>query len=292
MNILFICPNFFDYHNFLIKAIEKQNHYVHFIEDNLNIEHEISKLSNRRFDLILIISGFNISEKNILSLKQHSKKAKVVVYQWDSFLNNPNGINLINYSDTYYSFDFEDCKMYNLEYKPLFFIDHKSTQVDSDIDVLFVGKLHGKRLKLLKKLLKKNRNTVIKILVSPLRYYYVILTNIFSFRKMKSWLITAKVDYNNYLNLLSRSNVIVDIHHLKQSGLTMRSIEALSAKKKLLTTNANILKDPIFKDAPVMIFDNQLSQKKLSEFIKKPIDEEFNIDFLNIDIWIKNLLEK
>ena len=89
MNILFFCPKFFNYHNFLINAIEKQNHNVHFIEDNWKVEYEISKLFDRRFDLILIISGFNISEKNILYLKHYNKRAKVVVYQWDSFLNNP-----------------------------------------------------------------------------------------------------------------------------------------------------------------------------------------------------------
>ena len=47
---------------------------------------------------------------------------------------------------------------------------------------------------------------------------------------------------NDIVSLYKESEVILDINHPGQNGLTMRTFEALGAGKKLITTNTEIKK--------------------------------------------------
>ena len=51
------------------------------------------------------------------------------------------------------------------------------------------------------------------------------------------------------------SRILIDIHHPGQEGLTMRAIESLGAKRKLLTTNDKIKNYDFYNTKNIHIFD-------------------------------------
>ncbi|MFH4210110.1 lipopolysaccharide biosynthesis protein, partial [Acinetobacter baumannii] len=55
------------------------------------------------------------------------------------------------------------------------------------------------------------------------------------------------------IKLYAKSNVILDISHPGQSGLTMRTFEAIGAGKKLITTNLNIKEYPFYNSDNIFI---------------------------------------
>ncbi|MEK5777604.1 lipopolysaccharide biosynthesis protein, partial [Acinetobacter nosocomialis] len=55
------------------------------------------------------------------------------------------------------------------------------------------------------------------------------------------------------VELYAKSNIILDISHPGQSGLTMRTFEAIGAGKKLITTNTNIKEYPFYNANNIFI---------------------------------------
>ena len=71
-------------------------------------------------DYILFVSPEAIMPNSIEMLKDSFKSAKFILYMWDS-VSNKHLSNVIDYFDYKFSFDLEDCKKYNMHFRPLFF---------------------------------------------------------------------------------------------------------------------------------------------------------------------------
>ena len=56
-------------------------------------------------------------------------------------------------------------------------------------------------------------------------------------------------------DLFARTKATIDIQHPRQTGLTMRCIEALGAKKKLITTNAQIKEYDFYREQNILVID-------------------------------------
>ena len=70
-----------------------------------------------------------------------------------------------------------------------------------------------------------------------------------------------------YIDCLSKCDIVVDINHSTQTGLSMRVTETYGAGKKLLTTNKSIQKDPLYNRSWAQTFD--LNDIELSPFEKQ-----------------------
>ena len=57
------------------------------------------------------------------------------------------------------------------------------------------------------------------------------------------------------VELYQQSIIILDINHPFQKGLTMRTFEAIGAKRKLITTNKEIAKYPFYNENDFLIID-------------------------------------
>ena len=73
------------------------------------------------------------------------------------------------------------------------------------------------------------------------------------------------------LDYYQKSKVILDINHPYQRGLTLRTFEALGAKK-IITTNQEIKKFPFYNENNVFVIDRtniRLNKSFLKLLIKK-----------------------
>jgi hypothetical protein len=69
-----------------------------------------------------------------------------------------------------------------------------------------------------------------------------------------------------------KSRAIVDIHHPKQRGLTMRTIEALGSKRKLITTNPSVRSYDFYCPQNIHILEDH-GESLTPEFFRTPYVE-------------------
>ena len=92
--------------------------------------------------------------------------------------------------------------------------------------------------------------------------------------------------------LCLKSNVILDIQHKSQQGLTMRVFEALASKCKLITTNENIKRYDFFNERNVQVInrnDLNLDMEIFeSQFYDIPCDI---VDKYSLSNWISRIFD-
>jgi len=318
-NILFISPEFFNYHKYIKRKLESfgakvdffnerptinsktLNHFLNNIPKHiysLFVKRYFDKMlkKNKEYDYLFLIRGEVIPEEFIKKLKNKHRNIKLIMYQWDSINNNPNVLNIIDYFDFVYSFDYKDSILNKtVKFRPLFFIDpYKNIKKRfTSIDVLFIGSYHSDRLKIIKEI----NNECERLNLSF--YNHLYLPKI-SFLKKKylerefndgfEWFNNNKLNEKQIINLISKSKIILDIQHPDQTGLTMRTIEAIGAKKKIITTNHNIKKYDFYNKNNINIIDRnniQIKEQVLSSNYKelpKKIYKKYSLEF-----WLKEI---
>ena len=94
------------------------------------------------------------------------------------------------------------------------------------------------------------------------------------------------------IDIIKKSKCIIDIQHPNQTGLTMRTIEMLGAKKKLLTTNKEIEKYDFYNKNNIFVFDRNNPKIDVEFFIKdyESIDH-ITYEKYSINHWIKNIFK-
>lgn len=240
----------------LIFAKRSQKYYEKIICDNYE----------KNYDYILIVKCDMTPENILIRLRTVFPTAKICLYLWDS-IDNIQGIkHKFKYFDTIHSFDMEDCIQYKeLKFRPLFYTDEffRETYQDNCVyDICFVGTVHSDRYKVIKK---------VKELANDLKfssYWFCYLQSIFIYYFYKftkkefrgtnlADFSFEKKDSNEISEIINKSKIILDIQHPKQTGLTMRTIEMLGMKKKIITTNTAIKKYDFYNPNNIYIIDRK-----------------------------------
>ena len=97
------------------------------------------------------------------------------------------------------------------------------------------------------------------------------------------------MSYDQYLDVSLSSKVILDLAHPLQSGLTMRTIEAIGMKKKILTDNKDFIHYPIWNDGNYQVFDAKRLDIDYSIFADKYINED--LSYFSLDSFLDELIQ-
>jgi hypothetical protein len=251
-----------------------------------------------RYDYIFVIKGEKLTNKFLIDLKQLNPKAQFIQYMWDDVNRVANFFDNMHIYDKIYSFDKKNAEQYCLEFLPLFFCDEFKSicNTDKKIDVYFSGWEHSDRRQLIEiiiPILKENNSS----------YYFHIYTGLWKVlrQKIKKMDFKKEPDYIKY-NTLSlkknaeltlKSRILIDIQHPTQSGLTMRTIEALAAKCKLITTNSDIKKYDFYDANNILIIDRDrpIIDSKFLYTPYKNVPEDI-VEKYSLTNWIKTMLDK
>lgn len=281
--ILFIGNGFHNYDKFIVQELKKTFEVLYICSDNIRHKYPILNLychlvkSKQRnvaenvalkelqvlksdYDLkkIFIIKGAYLTESFFCELKEKFPNARIYVYFWDARLLIYNHEVIEKYADVIYSFDSEDCKMYGYKLRPLFYIDDVAYNSNSlrEYDVCFVGGKHSNRfesMKIIKNILDANGYSYfISVKFGRIEKLLYILFHHSDYCKYRDIITSKDVPYSQYLNIMGKSKVVIDIHHPKQAGLTMRTIEALAHGMRVITTNPHIRE---YEDIPQLMYD-------------------------------------
>lgn len=262
----------------------------------------IERHKSEKFDYILFVRCDMPTLDILITLRSTFPYAKMCLYLWDSIKNTPKITKKIKFFDFASSFDRKDCKSsLDLNFCPLFYFDGIVDSVDNrdskkDFDMLFCGTIHSDRFNVLKKIMQQSYE-------NNLRYYgfhYLQSKFIFWFYKFtkKEFFWAKKFDFafvkksnKDISELEKRSKAIIDIQHPKQTGLTMRTIEMIGMKKKLITTNKDIVNYDFYNENNILIIDRNNPIIDKSFFEKPYIELSKNIyEKYNLENWIYGVL--
>lgn len=232
-------------------------------------------------------------------LKEQQKTAIFIFYTWDSFLNNTNPLKCLPVFDRNITFDINDANSKGLIHRPLFYLNEYA-EIEEPIrhyDVSFIGSIHIHRYQLIKQFLRsidpKYKCYMYLFVPSKILYYArkLVLFPVYG-RSTKSDFKYSPLNQLTIVDIFSKSKAILDVCHHNQAGLTMRTIEALGAKRKLITNNLNVEAYDFYDPRNILILDEkniQISNEFLdSDYV--PIRSDIHARY-SIDGWINEVFE-
>lgn len=258
----------------LFPTLEKK-----FIEDYYNSIFESIKLET--YDYILVIKGDNLPEFFISKLKNKYTDSKFILYQWDSIQRLQNFNSIKRYFNSVLTFDRLDSIEYGYKFRPLFYKDIylNSEKNDKEYDIFFSGYLHSDRYAVLKKLISNYKDLKIKhhLYVRKIEFIKEQLKKLIKMEELYNTSLVNFISINDFENmkLMAKSKAILDLHHPKQSGLTIRTIESLAMGNKIITTNEDIKNYNFYSPSRVCIVDR--SDIKIGEKFLE--NEEIDFSF-------------
>lgn len=319
--VLLIVPKFYGYESLIRKELSKSFSEVNIIFENrewVSLWHrfvyvympnckrrvldrfyikKIDKMS-KDIDVVLVIRGSSLSPKVMEYMKKSfSTDCRYIMYQWDGIKNNPDILECTPFFDDIYTFDIEDSMKYEWSYRPLFFDESKVHDFEKKIDISFLCSLHSQRAQVLEKLKNISKK-------NGYSFFFHMYCNKFAYYKWKY--IGRKPEYRSSKNedvvfkslsleesyeLYSKSKVVVDYTHPDQTGYTMRTIEAIGNRCKLITNNRYIKNADFYNPNNIYVYEGT-NVDIPNGFVERPYE---NIDiglynYYSLKGWLNTLL--
>ncbi len=258
-------------------------------------------LKNLTYDYDVMLTNDRVPQFVTQILKKRNPQIQCCLYLDDS-VRNLKGIEhyLCEY-DRKVTFDRTDAQKYGMEFLPLYFRKEYASENCKSAeplcyDISFVGTCHSDRYKIIKQIKKmcdENGKTYkfYCYLQSKFVYRFYKLTKP-EYRDTK---ITDfefdKISAAQSSEIFRKSRCILDIQHPLQTGLTMRTMETVGAKKKLVTTNADIVNYDFYDSRNIYVADRQNPCFDIS-FLNGEYEETgFDTNKYSLKSWLENLLK-
>lgn len=201
-----------------------------------------------------------IDEEILRKYRYLFPSATMLLYLDDSVENMKGVEQTFKYYDHILTFDKRDADIYQIAFRPLFFSDDfkKDYHTHYEFDISFIGTCHSDRLSIINILRCKYSNYKF-FFFCYLQSWFMFYYHLFSdreYRKVKKSFFQFKsLSTSEVAEILDKSKCVLDIQHPKQNGLTMRTIETLGARRKLITTNQDIKNYDFYDEKNIHIID-------------------------------------
>lgn len=290
--VLFLAPSFFGYEHVIVSELTKFGAVVkHY--DERPFSSSLSKVLNRLnlkffirksivshfnsivnvakvepFDYLFVIAPETMDANFVRSLKLTNPNMKSILYMWDSIKNKSNAQKVLRFFDHVFTFDKTDKDFApGIEFLPLFYPDNfaekaRCQKAPSEMQyaACFIGSAHSDRAKVVKKISaefeKRGLRTFVFLFCPGKLYFWLrkIFTNEYTGLSMQD-LSFSSLSKQEMQDVLDNSNIVIDIQHPGQTGLTMRTIEMLGYGKKLVTTNREVASYDFYDPNNIAVVD-------------------------------------
>lgn len=182
-----------------------------------------------------------------------------------------------------YSFDLDDCRKYEIDFAPMIYSSRvRLPQNQLEYNVLFLGA--GKdRLDIF-------RGILTTLLSKVENCKYIVVQNDPEKTDCQIEYTKKRYSYDEYLKLISKSKVLLDIPQCGQVGNTIRVVESLFFEKKLITTNKDV-KTYDFYDPENIFIIGEDESNRIEEFIAAPYRKVKKriLDKYDFEKWIETI---
>ncbi len=281
--IILIDKSSFKYKNLLHRLLNSFSKV--FLNKNLKKEYlntflidSIKKLGQQ--DVIFMIRPDLLSPKTLNFLKTQTQS--LTAFYYDSTRRFPKKIDIINYFDTVYSYDKLDVETYNLEFLTNYIFDERE---NVNFEQLFFN-------------------------ISTFDYRYQSMEGLANYIDEKKWskeiliygsnglksdsltLIHEQIPVDVVADKINRSKIIIEIQRKEQIGLSFRVFEALGQRKKLITTNTDIVNYDFYHPQNILVID-EAAINIPKDFVNSPyipVSDKI-LDKYRLRNWTKKLFD-
>lgn len=224
-------------------------------------------LTNARYDLVVIIKGRGVGPRLVADLKRHA--ARVVGYHFDALAYDPPTERWAEGIDRVSTFDYRDAAAKGWRLVELFSAEEPPDIIEPiKIPFSVIMRNHSDRIGYVDAVVRglelrpedmfvyifeqDVRSLVVNFVRQPRLYW-----------RWRKHIHRTPLAYADYRRVLATSDFTIDYAHPKQTGLTMRSFEALASGAKLVTNNPYVRHSPHFSDLHAVVFERAAGPAKL-----------------------------
>jgi len=258
----------------------KEKLRVSFIEETL-----LKKAKNLpEYETILVMTTDFFTEEFLSIIRTKTKK--LIGNHWDGLNRTPNVYSKLKFFDKFFVFDQNDVdEKKNMFFLTNFFFTFKEESAHAKVenDVFYIGTFVEERYKTLKKISEtlSLKNISQKIFL-------------FSWAKKEKdreiMFINNFLTYDENINWVKNSKVLLDLKLKEHNGLSFRFFEALKYEKKLITDNHHVKNYDFYRKENIFIIGED-SEDNLKNFVEGPytkISSEIK-DKYSFESWFKVL---
>lgn len=282
-----------NFHSFRYKYPSFYHKALNFFTKNLgiaNLKHIhynqviLDQIKNiKSIDTSIYIKADFLSEKTIEAINKKSRQSVLIIS--DSINRYPKTKNILSLFDKVFSFEKKDCQKYNLRFKTNFIYKTIDSVPEKHKYKVFNISSFDNRYPIIKKIAEVLYDMNIKSKI-------IIFT---SKENKEPYIEFSKkplsIEENN--QLLEESEIMLDVSRNGQEGLSFRVFESLGLKKKLITTNKDIINYDFYNSENIFVIENTDDIKIPAAFFETSyVDIPPNI--LNkylIKNWVDELVE-
>lgn len=250
----------------------------------------------KKYNYIFVLVGRGLEKDLFEGFLQTQPQAIKILYLWDDVKRVENFNAIKDSFDYIWSSDFADYVQYGFHFLPLFYCDSYRYHGEEKIfDISVTGSLHSDRQVILEKILKEylpqNQYVWYARMVPPRS------------QAVKLW-IKGKGSFPFYMSyqqiplqenadILKKSRVVLDMPFASQTGLSIRTFEALAAQTKIITTNTHIKAYDFYNASNIQIIDR--NQPFIEpDFMKIPYQPpiESLVERYSISSWVNTLFQQ
>lgn len=231
---------------------------------------------------LIIFLDYGFSPEMAAFVKRYTA-AKVVLYFWNYFAADKQLLlaqtQAAKVVDEIFSFDPIEAQQYGLLHNSTFYsLNLKNKTLPIQYDIFFGA---------------SNKGRVDQALELEKTFELLGLTTFYHITKGEGKTTSEYVPYDQYLDFVFQSRAILEIMREHQTGLTLRSMEALYFQKKLITTNP-VIKDYCFYHPHNIFVLGQDDNAYLPEFMQKPYEpvEKEILDFYDVSAWARRFVQQ
>lgn len=318
--VLFVAPQFFGYEQEIRGEIERRGAQVDFLLDRPFTSPFLKAVTRWRrkwvistadryyrantnahadYDYVFVVNGQTLSSEILEEWRNRFKRAKFFLYMWDSFGNRSDVVGNLTYFDHAFTFDRDDAVKHGIHFRPLFFSKGFEAGSGDPVqwDISFVGTAHSDRYYVASRVAEQlgsgSRVYWYLFLQAKWVYWlYRIINSGFRSASLADFKF-APLSKPDVQRIFFGSTAILDIEHPQQTGLTMRTLETLGARKKLVTTNANVKSYDFFSQHNICVIDRR-NPVLPSDFLRTPYIDVTPAIYqrYQLDGWMDEILEK
>ncbi len=189
----------------------------------------------------------------------------------------------MQYFKNIYTFDYADAVKYQIGYRHTPYkkiagieIETIETENRSDsYDVLYLGK-------------EKGRKDSIQCIYDALIQNGLKVKFMVPGSGNSDLAIQTSVKYQDYISMIRKTKCLAEVNVSGQSGCSLRFLEALFYKKKLITNNRYLVNDPYYNHKNVFIIGMD-DMGRLREFVDTPyVIPDQSLEALEFDFWLEH----
>lgn len=224
---------------------------------------------------IIVINAQSVTKSIADTISNYSHCDKRL-YLWDSARDSPRLSSVTNIFDKVFTFDPFDADLYGYKYRPLFYT--KTASRDEGVPgCSFVGISHSCRHEVL-----MNLAAQLDSAGYPYEFYEMLRgkSQFIFHRFIKKDIGKSSIGEFRYrclpaketYEIMCRYSTVIDIEKRDQAGLTMRSIESIGARRKLITTNSHVVDYDFYRYGNVCVINRDNPVLDL-DFLRQPFYE-------------------